>query len=43
MIEKICDECGKPFETIDEEATVCMECWTKMIDLENEGKGEDKE
>lgn len=43
MIEKICDECSKPFETIDDEATMCPECWQKAIDMEGEGKGEDKE
>lgn len=39
MIEKVCDECGKPFETIDEEMKFCQECWQKKVDLTDEGKG----
>lgn len=42
MIEQICEECSQPFETIDEEATLCPECWSKLIDLTDEGKGEDR-
>ena len=36
--EIICSECGKTFESIDEEATLCPECWEKII--AGEGKGE---
>lgn len=36
--EIICSECGKTFESEDEEATLCNECWEKII--EGEGKGE---
>lgn len=38
--ECICDECGTPFESVDEEATLCSECWEKVVGLEGEGKGE---
>lgn len=39
--EIICEECGKPFESEDEEATLCPECWEKIVSLEGEGLGED--
>lgn len=38
--EIICEECGKAFESNDEAATVCPECWEKLINLSNEGKGD---
>jgi DNA-directed RNA polymerase subunit RPC12/RpoP len=37
--ENICTECSKPFETKEQEATICPECWNKLINLKNEGKG----
>ena len=37
--EIICEECGKSFESTDEEATLCMECWEKII--AGEGRGEE--
>ena len=40
--EIICEECSKPFESVDEEATLCPECWERIVGLENEGLGEDK-
>ena len=30
-------ECGKPFETDDEYATICPDCWKKLVG-ENEGE-----
>lgn len=39
--EIICEECGKPFDSVDEEATFCPECWEKIVSLEGEGLGED--
>lgn len=38
--EIICDECGTAFESDDEAATVCSECWEKLIDFDGEGAGE---
>lgn len=38
MSENICEECGKPFETPDEEAMLCPECWEKQFDFGAEGK-----
>lgn len=39
--EIICDECSQPFESADEEATLCPDCWCKLVGLEGEGLGED--
>jgi len=39
--EIICEECGKSFESEDEEATLCPDCWEKTVFLEGEGLGED--
>lgn len=39
--EIICEECSKAFESIDEEATLCPDCWARIISLEGEGLGED--
>lgn len=39
--EIICEECGKSFESEDEEATLCPDCWKKIVSLEDEGLGED--
>lgn len=39
--EIICEECGKSFESEDEEATLCSDCWTKIVSLEGEGLGKD--
>ena len=39
--EIICEECGKSFESEDEEVTLCPECWEKIVSLEGEGLGED--
>lgn len=38
--EIICDECGENFESIDEYATLCPDCWQKIVSLNNEGKGD---
>ena len=38
--EIICDECSKAFESTDEAATLCPECWAKII--EGEGLGEEE-
>lgn len=38
--EIICEECGKPFESVDEEATLCPECWQSIIENMADGKGE---
>ena len=40
-MQNVCEECGKPFETDDDEyATICPDCWEKMVgeSLENEGE-----
>lgn len=39
--EIICEECGNTFESNDEEATLCPECWKKIVSLEGEGLGEE--
>lgn len=39
--EIVCEQCSKIFESTDEEATLCPECWEKAISLENEGRGEE--
>lgn len=31
--ENVCSECGKPFETNDEEATICFDCWEKIATM----------
>ena len=31
MYENVCAECGKPFETDDEDARFCHECWVKLV------------
>lgn len=41
MFEAICQECSKPFETPDEDAEYCPDCWAKLVSLDNEGIGED--
>ena len=38
--ENICEECGTPFESTDEEATLCSSCWEKIVGMEGEGLGE---
>lgn len=38
--EIICQECSKLFESTDQEERICPECWKKIVELENEGKGE---
>ena len=30
--ECICEECSKPFIGIDENATLCPDCWEKLLD-----------
>ena len=37
--EIVCDECSKTFESTDEDATLCSECWRKIV--LGEGVGED--
>lgn len=39
-MQNVCEECGKPFETDDEYATVCPNCWEEMVgeSLKDEGK-----
>lgn len=43
MFENVCQECSKPFTTTDENAEVCMDCWTALIseNFKNEGKGQE--
>lgn len=36
--ECICSECSKAFESDDEDATLCPECWNKVVSTENEGE-----
>ena len=36
--ELVCEECGKPFESVDEEATLCPECWGALISELGDGK-----
>lgn len=38
--EVICQDCGKTFESTDEEEILCAECWEKRNDS-MEGAGED--
>lgn len=38
--ENICDVCSKPFISTDEDATVCPDCWEKIVGSE-EGKGDE--
>ena len=33
LYEIICQECGKSFDSIDMECTLCPECWEKIITL----------
>lgn len=37
--EIVCDECSKTFESMDEDATLCPECWRALIS--EMGDGED--
>lgn len=30
--ELFCEECGKKFESLDCEATLCHECWEKIME-----------
>lgn len=39
--ELVCNECGKPFDSVDEEATLCPKCWNDIVSLEGEGHGEE--
>jgi hypothetical protein len=36
-VERVCSECSKVFKTTEEEATLCSECWERLIG-ENEGE-----
>lgn len=40
IVEVVCSECSKTFETEDINATICSECWEKLVetDLIEEGK-----
>lgn len=40
IYEIICDECSKSFESEDIDATICNECWEKLVgaNLTEEGK-----
>lgn len=40
IYEIVCDECSKNFESEDINATICEDCWKKLVgaELENEGK-----
>lgn len=38
--ENICQNCGIAFLTDDEDEAYCPSCWSKVINLENEGSGE---
>ena len=29
--ENVCIECGQPFESEDEDARYCAECWQKVV------------
>ena len=37
--ECICEECGKVFDSTEERATLCPECWQEIVS--GEGKGND--
>ena len=32
QFECICEECSKPFIGIDEDATLCPDCWDKILE-----------
>lgn len=36
-VERVCTECSKVFETTEEEATLCPDCWERIVG-ENEGE-----
>lgn len=36
--EIICEECSKAFESIDEEATLCPDCWYALISETGDGR-----
>jgi len=40
IVEVVCSECSKTFETEDINADICDECWKKLVgaDLTEEGK-----
>lgn len=37
--ECICEECGKVFDSTEERAILCPECWQEIVS--GEGKGND--
>ncbi len=39
--EIVCENCGKVFESDDEMATLCNDCWIKIVNLDKEGKGDE--
>ena len=38
--ELVCQECSKTFESEDINATICDDCWEKLVgeNIENEGR-----
>lgn len=40
IFENCCVECGKTFETKDSDATLCTECWNRIVLLDSKEEGE---